>query len=290
MADRPLHLRSDDQLEVALRGLGESIAWPAAGSLDDAELDLAGMVRARLETAARSGVPARTGRSARTRADLLWRPAPRALLAAAILLLALAALAGASVLGLPGLRLILGPAPVTASPPPSLGPSQPPGSAAPGAVMKLGGPVPLADLDARAGFTVTLPSDPLLGAPDAAYLDPALSDQVALVWGSRPGLPDTREPGVGLILTEFRGAVDDGFFSKALGGGTTAQPVLVHGQRAFWLTGDPHLLFYTGRDGFAYDGRRWIGDALLWARGPITYRIETSLGRDWAIRTADSMP
>jgi hypothetical protein len=157
--------------------------------------------------------------------------------------------------------------------------------------MKLGVPVALSDLDARAGFAVTWPSDPAIGPPDAAYIDPALGGQVALVWRSRSDLPDTLEPGVGLILTEFRGAVDDGFFSKALGTGTTAQPVLVHDEHAFWLTGDPHFLFYTGRDGFTtYDGRRWIGDALLWARGPITYRLEASLGREWALRTAGSMP
>jgi hypothetical protein len=284
MSDRPVRLPSDADLESALRRLGDSIAWPAAERTTAAGPDLAAIVRTRLETAPP------TGRPARTRASWLWRPAPRAVLAAVIVLLALAALAGASVLGLPGLRLILGPAPVTVSPAPSLGPSRSPASGAPGAVMRLGAPVPLAALDARAGFAVTWPSDPAIGPPDAAYLDPALSDQVALVWVSRIGLPDTREPGVGLIVTEFRGAVDDGFFSKSIGIGTTVEPVLVHGERAFWLTGDPHFLFYTGPHGVIDDGRRWIGDALLWARGPITYRLETSLGLETALRMADSMP
>ena len=69
-----------------------------------------------------------------------------------------------------------------------------------------------------------------------------------------------------------------------------AQPVSVHGARAFWLSGDPHFLFYEGPDGFIDDPRGWIGDALIWARGPITYRLETSLGQDAAIRLAESMP
>jgi hypothetical protein len=58
----------------------------------------------------------------------------------------------------------------------------------------------------------------------------------------------------------------------------------------FWLTGDPHFLFYTGPDGFVHDPRRWVGDALLWANGPITYRLETSLGEQRALGMADSMP
>ena len=60
--------------------------------------------------------------------------------------------------------------------------------------------------------------------------------------------------------------------------------------RAFWLSGDPHFLFYEGPNGDVHDPRRWVGDALLWARGAITYRLETSLGEAEAIRLAESMP
>jgi hypothetical protein len=148
--------------------------------------------------------------------------------------------------------------------------------------------VALQDLDARAGFTVTLPSDPALGAPDAAYVNPSLGGQVALVWRSSPTLGRTSAADVGLVLTEFRGAVDGGFFSKAIGIGTTVGSVKVHGEPGFWITGDPHLLFYTGPSGFLYDERRWVGDALLWSNGPVTYRLETSLGRAVALRIADS--
>ncbi len=289
MADRPFDLRTEEDLEAALRDLGARIAWPTGASATSPEgvtgPDLAAIVRARLEAASRN---VRTARPARP--GWGWRPARRALVAAVIILLALAALAGASVLGLPGLRLILGPPPVTVSPPPSLEPSRSPAPGAAGRTMSLGVVVPLADLDSKAGFAVTWPSDPAVGPPDAAYLDASLGGQVALVWRSRDDLPDTLEPGVGLILTEFRGAVDDGFYSKALGSGTTAQPILVHGQRAFWLTGDPHFLFYTGPDGFVHEERRWVGDALIWARGPLTYRLETSLGQAAALRMAGSMP
>jgi hypothetical protein len=287
MADQPLRLRSDADLEVALRAFGDSVAWPEATSAAG-DRDVAAIVRARIEATPRSLEPARTRRN--------WWPARRALVAAILVLLALAALAGAAGLGLPGLRLILGPAPV--SPPPSLVPGgSPVGSVpgasstrVPGADLGLGELVPLDQLDAQAGFRVDRPSDPALGPPDAAYIDPKLGGQVALVWRSRDGLPDTLAPGVGLIVTAFQGTTDSGFYTKAISTGTRVKSVLVDGDRAFWLSGDPHFFFYEGPNGSVHDPRRWVGDALLWTRGPITYRLETALGEADAIRLAESMP
>jgi hypothetical protein len=288
MADQPRALRSDDDLEAALRAFGEDVAWPEA-TLTTGGPDVAAAVRSRIEALPRTVVAARS--------RWTWRPASRALVAAVLVLLVLAAIAGAATLGLPGLRLILGPAPV--SPPPSLTPSTSPAAGAsgtssaavaPGSTMDLGHQVPLDQLDAQAGFAVAWPQDPALGPPDAAYIDPTLGGQVALVWRSRDGLPDTLEPGVGLVVTAFQGATDSGFYSKAVGSGTKVKSVLVDGHRAFWLHGDPHFLFYEGPDGFVHDPRRWVGDALLWTRGPITYRLETSLGETAAIRLAESMP
>ncbi|MEO8570643.1 MAG: hypothetical protein ABI553_02995 [Chloroflexota bacterium] len=279
-------------VETALGGLADAIDWPTAAPADGDGRDLAAAVRSRIEAAPRAVLPARR--------SWTWRPARRALVAAVLLLLALAVIATAAGFGLPGLRLVFGPAPV--SPPPSIvaspapavsstpGASGTPASALPGGSIGLGDAVSLDSVDARAGFTVTWPSDPLVGAPDAAWIDPALGDQVALVWRSDAGLPATLEPGVGLVLTEFHATVDSGFYSKALGNGTTATAVLVNSRPGYWLTGNPHFLFYTGPNGLVHEERRWVGDALIWAVGPITYRLETSLDRDVAIRLAESMP
>jgi hypothetical protein len=280
MADQPAALRSDGDLEAALRALGDGLAWPSAVASGGPGADVAALVRARIESSPRADAPAGPRWS-------LW-PARRALVAAVLALLVLAAIAGAAALGLPGLRLILGPTPV--SPPPSLVPRASPAAGIPGATMGLGEQVPLDQLDAQAGFQVAWPQDPALGPPDAAFVDPTLGGQVALVWRSREGLPDTLEPGVGLIVTAFQGTTDSGFYSKAVGSGTKVKPVVVDGHPAFWLDGDPHFLFYEGPDGFVHDPRRWVGDALLWTRGSITYRLETSLGEAAAIRLAESMP
>ena len=63
----------------------------------------------------------------------------------------------------------------------------------------------LAVLRERAGFTVKMPADPTIGPPDSAWVNPARSDQVALIWAASDRLPATQEPGVGLVLTAFHG-------------------------------------------------------------------------------------
>jgi hypothetical protein len=93
VADQPLALRSDSDLEAALRAFGEDVAWPAAA--DGEGRDVAATVRARIESSPRTVAPARPRWS--------WWPARRALVAAVLILLVLAAIAGAATLGLPGL-------------------------------------------------------------------------------------------------------------------------------------------------------------------------------------------
>jgi hypothetical protein len=284
MTDLHLSQLTDDDLEDALRSLAGVIDWPAARPVPGRP-DVAALVRARIEAG-----PEPASR-------WTWRPARRALVLALIALLALAAIAGAVGFGLPGLRLLFGSAPV--SPPPSVEPSRSaaPGSSAPGssatdapgASMGLGDRVELADLDARAGFHVRWPNDPSLGPPDAAYVDPFTGGQVTLVWAARPALPATLEPGVGMLLSQFRGQVEEGFFTKAIDGGTSVERLPVGDGKGYWLTGDPHFIFWKGPDGFVDDSRRWVGDVLLWADGDITYRLETSLRRDRAVGLAESM-
>jgi hypothetical protein len=159
--------------------------------------------------------------------------------------------------------------------------------------MSLGDEIDLADpdaLDAAAGFRVRWPDDPLVGPPDAAYIDEFKGDQVTLLWETSDVLPATEEPTIGLLMSQFRGSVESGFFTKILDQGTDVERVRVNGRAAYWLHGDPHIFFWEGVGGFVDDTRRWVGDVLLWADGPITYRLETSLGQDEAIRLAESMP
>lgn len=283
-------------LEAAIGDLAGQMAFPTASP------DFAARVTARIVAAsAADAAPAPWWRRAFLGAAPagvpLRRPVRRALLVAIALVLLVAAVAGALGLGLPGIRLILGPAPVptpTATVPPTVRPSgpaaSPAASLAPGATLGLGQPVAVTDVAARAAFPIRFPTDPLVGAPAAAYIDGTKAGQVSLVWRTRPDLPPTLDPGVGLLLGQFNGRLDEGFITKSIDTGTRVERVRVSGNDAFWISGNPHFFFYQGPDGqVVQDGRRWVGDTLLWSDGATTYRLETALGRDAAIRIAESL-
>jgi len=296
MADRLLHQLPDVDLETALRGLAPALAWPTATIPDGT--DIAAAVRVRVES---MPVPRADGRTTTT-GPLVgwrwsWRPARRALVLALVALLAIVAIAGALGLGLPGLRILLGEAPPPPSATASIAPSVPPPSAPAtpevlGASLRLGEALDPSDpdaLDAQAGFPVRLPTDPQIGPPETAYIDKLKGGQVTLLWPTRPDLPATLQPDIGLLISEFRGTVGSEFFAKATGANTKVEPVQVDGRDGYWLTGDPHVFFWEGQGGFVDDPRRWVGDVLLWSDGAVTYRLETSLGRDEAIRIAESL-
>lgn len=279
MTDRSMRRPGDLDdlgLEAALRDLAGAIDWPTAAPA--AAPDLAMRVRVRL-----AEQPPRRGRFGWP--VLPWR---RALLLALTALLALAAIAGAVGLGLPGLRLILGEPPAT--PPPSVEPSRTPPPGPLGSTLFLGELVTLDEVEALTGLPPQLPSDPAIGPPDEVYVDRFRGHQVAYVWADSDALPETHEPGIGLILMRFDGTVDDGFREKILGEGVTAERVSVDGGPGFWISGRAHFFFYRDAKGdIIDDGRRWVDDALIWSDGTATYRLETSLGRDNAIKLAESL-
>jgi hypothetical protein len=274
MIERRLHDLDDAGLADALGALAGAIDWPVTAPAGGP--DLATRVRVRLVDALPPARPA-----------AWWRPARRGLVLALLALLALAAVAGAIGLGLPGLRLTL--AEPSASPPtPAPSASEPAGPA--GSSLGLGEPVTLAYAREWGPGVLRLPTDDRLGPPDAVYLDRSKGRQVALVWAPDQALPPTVDPGVGAILMTFDGTVDEAYYEKIIGSGTRLDPVTVDGQPGYWISGAPHYFFYIVPGGGPVDDvRRWVGDALIWSDGAMTYRLETALGRDAAIEIAESL-
>jgi hypothetical protein len=264
---RPLPPAID--LEVALRALAGELVVPVPSP------GFAAVVRERCEAAGARSRP-------------WWaRPVRRSLVAAVALLLIVAAVAAAVGLGLPGIRILFGPLP---SVEPTAASSAVPGrSAVPGAGMGLGVAVPLAETARIVGFVPRLPAESGLGEPAAAFV---AEGRLSLVWTAGDDLPAV-QPGsaVGLLVTEFRGDVDPGWYEKVLtDSGNTVEPVSVTGLDGYWITGDPHTLVYRAADGTSRgETRRMVGDVLIWSDGELTYRLETSLGRDAAITLAGSM-
>jgi hypothetical protein len=292
----------DDDLAAALRECAAFVAFPTTDRTDAVAGDLATTVRHRIElNPPRRSIWQRLGLAGgpeRGRVGQRGRPLRRSLVLALVALLVIAAVAGAVGLGLPGLRIIFGQGPtqqsspsatpnVPASATPAIEPSGSASLTPLGSSMALGTALPLADVERLAGFPVLLPTKPDLGPPDAAYLS---GQRVALVWANGPDLPDTLEPGIGLLLSEFRGKVDEGFFEKILGQGTTLTRVTVGGSPGFWINGSPHYFLYVDPNGqFVEDDHRVVGDVLVWSDGDVTYRLETSLGLAAATAIAESM-
>ncbi|MEO5939707.1 MAG: hypothetical protein ABIZ72_02235 [Candidatus Limnocylindrales bacterium] len=296
MTDRRLPL-GDADLEAALRNLGGLLAVPGTAV---AGPDPARRARLRIEQGARG--PARARRWS-------WltpnggRRVGRGVALALVAVVALAAVAGAIGLGLPGIRIV--PAPTStavASGPAASGPATPRPTASPrtgpspsptvasplGSNLGLGDPTSTGALDGAVDFPVAIPARPGLGSPMTAWIRDA---RLSLVWAATATLPATAEPGVGLVLTQFRGSLEAGYFEKLVGQGTTVETVVVGAGVGYWISGAPHEIVYIGPSGDpVFDSRRSVGDTLLWARGDVTYRLETSLGRAATIAVAESMP
>ena len=319
MADRETRARMPDlDLDRALRDLAVELAVPsiadasaaagtsAAGTLAtvDGALDPARLARLRIEA---RGVPPVERRW--WPVPLIHRPVGRGLVLALVAAVALAAVAGAIGLGLPGIRIV--PAPTasasasasamaggasgsadTVTPGASVGPATSPSSTPvvvgpPGSGLKLGTPIRVAEAARAVDFPIALPTSRAIGSPVSAWL---LDGRLSLVWPDGPDLPVTREPGVGAILSEFRGSLEPGYFQKILGPDTTLTTVALGGGTGYWISGAPHEIVFVDPSGMpVFDSRRIVGDTLLWASGGITYRLETALGLAAAVTLAESL-
>ena len=284
---------ADVDLEAALRDLAGSLALPARGGA--AVPDPARRARLRIEQGEVGARP--SGRWA-------WlAPSPgrrfgRGLSLALVAVVVVAAIAGAIGLGLPGIRIVPAPSGSTAvgsaTPAPGASGSPVETSASPtiarplGVLLDLGNQIAVADAPTAVDFPIRLPTAHDIGSPASAWL---LDGRLSLVWPATTALPSTQEPGVGLIVSEFRGSIDSGYFQKVVGPDTKITAVSVDGTTGYWISGAPHEIVFIGTDGEpVFDSRRIVGDTLLWARGDVTYRLESGLDQAAAIALANSLP
>ena len=156
----------------------------------------------------------------------------------------------------------------TATPAPTLIPS----------LLDLAGRVSLEEARDLVDFPVRLPSyPPGLGDPDLVLVQKLGDEMLVLIWLD-PAKPDQ----VALSLHAF------GPLSFA---GEKSPPRLieqteVNGNPAVWAVG-PYVLRLTNGD---LDLRRLVnGNVLIWQEGEITYRLESSLPLEEAVRVAESL-
>lgn len=157
--------------------------------------------------------------------------------------------------------------------------------------LELGDPVPVLDGEVQVEWPyLVVPA--ALGPPDAAYYSTSsLPDgKLSLVYEPGAGVPRSRYTGVGILVTEFRGAVAPGYVDKLVESGTVIERLRIRGHRAIWLEGDEHFVaFVTPGGNFGEEVARLAGNTLLVQRGQLLVRIEGELTRERAVEIARSL-
>jgi hypothetical protein len=165
----------------------------------------------------------------------------------------------------------------------------PPVPSGAGRNLALGQNVGLEEAERLAAFDVLVPEE--LGEPDSAWHTGFLpGGRVALVYEPREGLPLTRETGVGLLVTEFRGDLAPELVGKLVSQATRVERLRVDGLPAIWLEGGPHEVLFRAPDGeILADTVRLAGNTLLLQRGTLLVRLEGTFSRERAVEIAESL-
>lgn len=264
--------------EEALQSTARSFPYPPTP-------DIAARVQAQLFPSSRSGeqvVPGRGGRGyfpRRPAERAAWRRAAlRFAMAVVVLLLALLAVPGVRAallefLQIGSVRIFLGaptaPPPTgTAAPTPTLLPS----------LLDLSGHTTLEEARSRLDYEIEIPTVPEnLGLPDYVFLQEMDKPVLFLAWEhpNRPGR-------IGLALQK----IPQGSYVVDKFDPVTIETTRVNGQPAIWATG-PYFLRLKNGD---IDVRRLLsGHVLIWQAGEYTYRLETDLSMEEAVKIAESL-
>lgn len=269
---------SSRELDRALAELGSNLNWPA-------ERDFASAVGDRLRIETRSDVLRRPSRRS-TRSALRpvgferspWQLVAAAVVAALVLFSAVLAVspgarkAVAEWFGLRGIEIRQTPGPPRAP------------TRALGEGLNLGRPVSIPEAERIAGFRLRIPV--ALGRPNAVFVRPLfVGNEVFLVYGSRPGLPESSAAGVGALLSEFRGDFDRASLRK-IAEVTQITFVRVNGNPGFWIEG-AHDVVYLNPEGNPVESTfRLAGSVLIWEQDGLTFRLESALTMKRALEIA----
>ena len=273
---------SGDDLERRLVELGRIVDAPEPGTLAPGVMERIAAGRAPTRRRWRSILDARGRRAHRPIWTPIWQRAAVAiaivvLLVGGVLAVPSARETVAGLLGLGGVQIQQ-----VHDLPPVLGPAD--------LRSRLGERTTLAAARGSERFPIGLPAS--LGDPDEVYLSGRYpGGVVSLLWHARPELPTASVIDAGLLLTEFAGSINSRtMVAKLLDRGGTVESVMVGGEPAYWISGRPHEVVLVDENGeYVFETLRLEGDVLLWARDGVTFRIESGLGRDAAIRIAESI-
>ncbi|HVF52949.1 MAG TPA: hypothetical protein VNC78_05000 [Actinomycetota bacterium] len=265
------------RLTTRIRALAQHIDWPETP-------DIASAVAAELTLGPPRDLPAQS----HTTGHPAWR---RVLAAAAVSLIAAAGVLVASPaarhavaewIGVPGIAIR------TVDETPSIGPRSPGRSLT--ELYRLGEPVSLSEAGERVEFDIVVP-DGDVPPPTAVFFDPGvMGGAVSFLYAPDDLLPRAADEDVGGLFTQFQGRVIPEFGKKLVMSGAELRAVEVHGEPGYFISGDPHVIFYMGPDGeVAEDTARLAANTLLWSEGGVTYRFESALDLDDALAFVENL-
>ncbi len=150
-------------------------------------------------------------------------------------------------------------------------------------IANLSGETTLEALEAELGDALLLPEYPGgMGSPDLVFLQNQVGSLGILAWLEA----DSTEQAWAIlyILTLNQGAFGGKFQVESL------ESLQVNGQPAYWVEG-VHLLSFHDENGRVEPQltRLIEGNTLIWTVGEVTYRLETVLSMEEAVRMAESM-
>ena len=261
------------QWETHLRQMVDEFSYPPTP-------DIAGAVRRRLEQ--------REARPVLLHRQLAWVVVIVLVILAGLMAVPQVRAAVFEILHIGAIRIVpVTPTPTVTPAAPAFAPTSTVSIAAPSpsptplsSVLDLAGETTLAEVRAKAGFPVHLPTYPSdLGPPDHVFLQDFSGPVAVLVW-----MDGTQPHRVRMSLHEL----GPGTFAEKIQP-PVIQETTVNGQPAVWTEG-PHLLQFLRAGQVIYDARRLVeGHTLVWTQGDMTYRLETDLSLNEAVRIAASL-
>ena len=127
-------------------------------------------------------------------------------------------------------------------------------------------------------YPILLPSyPPELGEPDRVFVQDAEGAMTILIW------IDPENPAQVLMSLHM---IPSGSWAVEKMNPALVQETTVNGQRAIWAVGPYPLQFSNGDLDFV---RLIDGHVLIWANGEVTYRLETNLDLEEAVKVAESL-
>jgi hypothetical protein len=166
-----------------------------------------------------------------------------------------------------------GPAiPITATPGPTASSSLIP------FIEQIAGEVTLEEAREKVGFPISLPTYPAdLGEPDRVFVQDMNGWMVVLVW------LDAQQPDQVQMSLHM---IEGGSWAIDKVEPTLVEETTVNGLPAAWVLGPYPLILRNSDIRFV---RLIDGHVLIWANGEITYRLETDLSLEEAIKIAESL-